>query len=114
MRALKDNKILYMVSDQDGGREGVFIDFLNKPASTPSGPAVFARRNNAPVVPAFIRRDGDKHIITFETNDVEADILANLHTITKRVEEQIKKYPAEWLWFQKRWNTPVEVATKNE
>jgi Kdo2-lipid IVA lauroyltransferase/acyltransferase len=34
--------------------------------------------------------------------------------MTKRVEEQIKKYPDEWLWFQKRWNTPVEVVTTDE
>jgi KDO2-lipid IV(A) lauroyltransferase len=121
MRALKDNKILYMVSDQDGGKEGMFINFLNKPASTPPGPAVFARRCSAPVLPAFIRRNGSKHIITIEaplqlqeTDDAQADIRTNLLTITKRVEDQIKKYPSEWLWFQKRWNTPMEVVTDNE
>lgn len=121
MRALKENKILYLVSDQDGGREGIFIDFLNKPASTPAGPALFARRCGSAVVPAFIRRDGNKHLVTFyppldlqETDDAEADIHKNLVTITKRVEEEIKKYPTEWLWFQKRWNTPVEVVVKDE
>jgi Kdo2-lipid IVA lauroyltransferase/acyltransferase len=121
MRALKENKILYMVSDQDGGRGGVFIDFLNKPASTPPGPAAFARKFNAPVVPAFIRRENGKHVITIEpplalqeTANSEADVQANLVTMTKRVEEQIKKYPDEWLWFQKRWNTPVEVVTTDE
>jgi KDO2-lipid IV(A) lauroyltransferase len=121
MRALKENKILYMVSDQDGGRDGMVIDFLNKPASTPPGPAAFARKYNAPVVPAFIRREKGKHIITIypplvlqETEDSEADIQANLVTITKRVEEEIRKYPDEWLWFQKRWNTPVEAVKKDE
>jgi len=121
MRALRDNKIIYIVSDQDGGKEGVFINFLNKPASTPPGAAVFARRCGAPVIPAFIHRSGNKHIITIdaplalqETDDAEADIRTNLLTITKRVEDQIKKYPSEWLWFQKRWNTPMEVVTNNE
>lgn len=121
MRALKDNKVLYMLADQDGGKEGIFIEFLNKPASTPPGAAAFARRCGAAVIPAFIRRDGHKHLITIdpplvlqETEDAEVDIHNNLVTITKRVEDQIRKHPAEWLWFQKRWNTPMEVREKDE
>lgn len=121
MKALKENKLVYIVSDQDGGKDGIFIDFLNKPASTPAGPAAFARKCAAPVIPVFIRRAGAKHILVIdpplelqETDDMETDIRLNLTTMTRRVEEQIRKYPDEWLWFQKRWNTPVEVSGEHE
>lgn len=121
LKALKENKLVYIVSDQDGGKDGIFIDFLHKPASTPPGPAVFARKCGAPVLPVFLRRTGQKHLLVIdpplelqETENIEADIHDNLVTITKRVEEQIKKYPDEWLWFQKRWNTPVEVDKEHE
>lgn len=117
MKALKDNKLVYIVSDQDGGKDGIFLDFLNKPASTPAGPAAFARKCSAPVIPVFMRRVNHKHIMVVdpplelqETSNIEADIRTNLAIITKRVEEQIRKYPDEWLWFQKRWNTPGEVV----
>jgi KDO2-lipid IV(A) lauroyltransferase len=121
IQALKDNKFVFVVSDQDGGKDGIIIDFLNKPASTPAGPAAFARRCSAPVIPVFMRRVGRKHLLVVdppielqETDNIKADIRYNLFIITKRVEEQIRKYPEEWLWFQKRWNTPVEVAKKHE
>ena len=55
-RALKKGKILGFLADQDGGPGGAFIDFLGKTASTPMGPAVFSKRFNAPVLPAFIQR----------------------------------------------------------
>jgi KDO2-lipid IV(A) lauroyltransferase len=121
MQALQENEFVYMVSDQDGGKDGIFIDFLNKPASTPAGPAAFARRCSAPVIPVFMRRVGRKHILVIEpplelqeTEDIKADIRENLVVITKRVEDQVRRYPDQWLWFQKRWNTPVEVAKKHE
>lgn len=121
IKALKKNKLVYIVSDQDGGSDGIFIDFLNKPASTPAGPAAFARKCSAPVIPVFMRRAGRKHLLVIdppltlqETGDIEKDIRENLVTMTKRVEEQIRRYPDEWLWFQKRWNTPGEVAKEHE
>lgn len=30
--------------------------------------------------------------------------------MTEAVEEIIRKYPENWLWFQHRWNTPYEEA----
>jgi len=121
IKALKDNKFVYIVSDQDGGKDGIFIDFLNKPASTPAGPAAFARKCSSPVIPVFIRREGDRHVVVIdapldlqETANTADDIRHNLVIITNRVEEQIRRYPDEWLWFQKRWNTPVEVDKARE
>ncbi len=121
IKALKDNKFVYMVSDQDGGKDGIFIDFLNKPASTPAGSAAFARKCASPVIPVFIRREGDRQVVVVdaplalqETADAKDDIYHNLVIITQRVEAQIRKYPDEWLWFQKRWNTPVEGAKTDE
>ena len=58
-RALKQGKILGFLADQDAGPGGAFIDFLGRPASTPMGPAVFSRKFNAPVIPAFILRQED-------------------------------------------------------
>ena len=30
--------------------------------------------------------------------------------MTEAVEEIIREYPENWLWFQHRWNTPYEEA----
>lgn len=121
-RALKDGKILGFLADQDAGPGGAFIKFLGKTASTPMGPAVFARRFNAPVLPAFIlRQENGRHLVKIgeimhfeDTGDTDADLLRFTEKMTKILEEVIRENPTQWLWFQKRWNTPPEMQKTNK
>ena len=121
-RALKEGKILGFLADQDAGPGGAFINFLGKTASTPMGPAVFARRFNAPVVPAFIiRKEDGRHLVKIgevmhfeDTGDTDADLLHFTEKMTKILEQVIRENPTQWLWFQKRWNTPPEMQKTNK
>ena len=121
-RALKQGKILGFLADQDAGPGGAFINFLGKTASTPLGPAVFARRFSAPVVPAFIIRKADgRHLVKIgkalhfeDTGDTDADLLRFTEKMTKILEDVIRENPTQWLWFQKRWNTPPEMQKTNK
>ena len=122
-RAMKKGKMLGFVADQDGGYDGIFVPFLGKMASTPIGPAFFAKKFKAPIVPIFIVRDpkGGHKTITYDTfyyedtgNEKEDMYKCTLH-MTQIIEDIIKRYPDNWLWFQKRWNTPYEeVLSSNE
>lgn len=115
-RALRQGKILGFLSDQDGGPGGAFLPFLGKIASTPMGAAVFAHKFNSPVIPAFIiRQPNGKHkvlvgeIMRYEdTGDTDKDLFDFTARMTKIVEQVIRENPTQWLWFQKRWNTPLE------
>ena len=40
------------------------------------------------------------------TGDQETDDYNVTLKMTQQVEEIIKEYPDNWLWFQHRWNTP--------
>ena len=121
-RALKQGKILGFLADQDAGPGGAFIKFLGKTASTPMGPAVFARRFNAPVLPAFIlRKEDGRHLVKIgeimhfeDTGDTDADLLRFTEKMTKILEKIIRENPTQWLWFQKRWNTPPEMQKTNK
>ena len=121
-RALKDGKILGFLADQDAGPGGAFIKFLGKTASTPMGPAVFARRFNAPVLPAFIlRKEDGRHLVKIgepmhfeDTGDTDADLLRFTEKMTAILEQVIRENPTQWLWFQKRWNTPPEMQKTNK
>ncbi|WP_378950911.1 lysophospholipid acyltransferase family protein [Pelosinus sp. sgz500959] len=112
-RALKQGKILGLLADQDAGPNGVFIDFLGKMASTPTGSAVFAKKFKSPVVPAFIVRkpEGGHKVIIHEplyyrdTGKSDEDLYQFSKETNNAIEQTIRKYPDEWLWFQKRWNT---------
>ena len=80
-RALKKGKILGFLADQDAGPGGAFINFLGKTASTPMGPAVFAKKFHSPVIPAFIiRQPNGRHLVKIfevmhfeDTGDVDGD-----------------------------------------
>ena len=121
-RALKEGKILGFLADQDAGPGGAFIKFLGKTASTPMGPAVFSRRFNAPVLPAFIiRKEDGRHLVKIgevmhfeDTGDTDADLLRFTEQMTKILEQTIREHPTQWLWFQKRWNTPPEMQKTNK
>lgn len=123
-KALKKGKILGFLADQDAGSNGVFVPFLGKPASTPLGPAVFAKRFKSPVVPVFIIRQqtgGHKIVVSppmvyQDTGDETQDIYRITEQMTQSIEAVIRQYPDHWLWFQKRWNTPApqEVAKAAE
>ena len=114
-KALKKGKILGFLADQDAGPGGAFIEFLGKTASTPMGAAVFAKKFNSPIVPAFILRQPDGHhrveigeIMRYEdTGDSDKDLFDLTYKMTKFLEKKILDNPTQWLWFQQRWNTPV-------
>ena len=115
-RALKSGKILGFLVDQDAGPGGAFLSFLGRIAATPMGPAVFARKFNSPVVPAFIlRQPNGKHKVVVgevmryhDTGDTDKDLFDFTARMTKVVEQIIRDNPTQWLWFQKRWNTKPE------
>ena len=121
-RALKKGKILGFLADQDGGPGGAFIDFLGRTASTPMGAAVFARKFGSPVLPMFIIRqpNGRHKVVVHEimhyedSGNVDEDLLKLTIDITKIIENVVREYPTQWLWFQKRWNTPPEMQKKNK
>lgn len=116
-KALKKGRLLGFLADQDAGPGGAFVEFLGEMASTPMGPAVFARKFNSPVVPAFIIRQPDglhqieilPPIVYNNTGDGDVDLLDFTVRMTKIIEKVIKEHPEQWLWFQKRWNTPLDM-----
>lgn len=115
-RALKHGKILGFLADQDGGPGGAFVPFFGKLASSPMGAAVFAKKFNSPVLPAFILRQPDGHhkvvigeILRYEdTGDSDKDLYDFTYKMTKILEKVIRENPTQWLWFQHRWNTPPD------
>jgi len=115
-RALKQGRFVGFVADQDAGRGGMFVNFLGKMASTPLGPATFARKFKVPVLPAFIlRRPEGGHRVLFQepfycenTGNEEADLYRATRQMVGITENMIRQYPDHWLWFQRRWNTKYD------
>jgi Kdo2-lipid IVA lauroyltransferase/acyltransferase len=94
--------------------EGVFCDFFGMPACSTTGLAVFALRADAPVVPGFLIWDErlQKHVLHFEpevplvrTGDFKEEVRLNTQAYMKVIESFARRYPDQWLWVHKRWQT---------
>jgi KDO2-lipid IV(A) lauroyltransferase len=94
--------------------EGVFVDFFGIPASTTAGISAIALRTKAPVLPVFAPWDEQRgrfvlYIdppLTIETTGHEETDIVNLTArLTSTVEQYVRRFPEQWLWIHKRWNT---------
>jgi KDO2-lipid IV(A) lauroyltransferase len=111
IRVFKENRMLGILIDQDTDVDGVFVDFMGRPAWTPTAAASMAIKFGAPVLFGYIRRGGDnRHTVTVEgpleltrTGDDEKDIIANTSMLTKKIEACILDNPEQWVWMHRRW-----------
>lgn len=94
--------------------EAIFIDFFGVPAATTFLFAKFALRTGTPIIPVFSPWDEEKgkyliiveKPVTFERTDDEDENVRRLTIgLTQRIENQIRRYPSQWLWVHKRWKT---------
>ena len=110
---LKNNEFVGIMPDQDIETvSGVFVEFFGKLAYTANGPAVLNRLTGSPIVPCFIVRRRFGHEVLIEepiklaaSGNRDKDILENARTYTKVIEDYVKRFPSQWVWFHDRWKT---------
>ena len=94
--------------------EAIFVDFFGVPASTTFMLAKLALRTDAIVLPMFVPWDESNRKFLVEilppvsverSGDEEEDIRKLTASLTKVVEDYIRRYPDQWLWIHKRWKT---------
>jgi len=107
--ALRRGRIVALLIDQDTRGAGVFVPFFGRPAHTPPGAALLALRGRVPVITAFIqRRPGGGHLIRMAAVPLgEGNGRGRVTELTARftaaIEGQIRRAPAEWVWWHERW-----------
>ncbi len=101
--------------------EAIFVDFFGVPAATNFVVAKLALRTNTPLVPVFAPWNEEKKKFQLivepplwiePSGDEEADVRRLTTALSKVIENQIRRYPGQWLWIHKRWKTrpPGEPA----
>lgn len=111
-QALRENRWVAMLADQDARRHGVFVPFLGRPASTALGPARIALATGAPIIMGFAARRADgRHELVVEppldpcdpAAPDAAERLTALHVA--RLELWVRARPESWFWLHRRWKT---------
>jgi len=111
---LKENETIGVLIDQNvSWREGVFVDFFGRPASTTKRFAALALQTGAAVVPIFITKQPDgkykivikKEVAIIKTGNHETDLFQNTQKFTDIIEDIVRKYPDQYFWLHQRWKT---------
>jgi Kdo2-lipid IVA lauroyltransferase/acyltransferase len=114
LRVLRDNGVLGLVADINGGKNGIFAPFCGIPASNVAGPAALAMKTGAPMMVIVCRRIGPGRLRMIVKPPVDmtglpADRHAAQLELTTRVnaayEACIREDPTQWLWGHRRWKT---------
>jgi KDO2-lipid IV(A) lauroyltransferase len=123
LKQLSYGGIVGFVLDQNAlAKDGVFVPFFGRQASTLNSLGVLARRTGAAVVPAYIHRTGKKHRVVIEPamtwnplQDMEEDVTERTRAYTQWTEKIVRSYPEQWMWLHNRWKTrpEEEMAAQN-
>lgn len=110
-QTLKEKKVVAMVADQRGPREGVKVDFFGKKVSVYTGPAALALKTGAPLICGIAVRDKNYKykmvLVEISQQNLpdgeEEKILEISQRYTSYLEEVIRENPEQWLWMHNRW-----------
>jgi len=102
-----------LLGDQDAGRKGQFVPFLNRPASVNRGPAMLAVKAGVPIYFAFLFRQPDhSHILEISRPlrpdpawDDETAIARLTEQHTALLEDAVRRQPEMYYWLHRRWKT---------
>jgi len=114
LAGLKRNAIVAIICDQNAA--DVFVPFFGHLTGTADGPARLALKTGAPLLFfCTVRRGSGRyaalsygHLWAEPTGDTPADVQRITAELNRRLEQMIRDYPGQWLWFHDRWkSSPV-------
>ncbi|MHB1730359.1 MAG: lysophospholipid acyltransferase family protein [Leptospirillum sp.] len=114
VRILKKNGIVITVLDQNAGvKEGAFVPFFGRLASTYTSTARLSLRLGLPVIPVLGHRTtGLDHFVCVMDPIIPDPSLCGENAVevltarfTSLLEKAIREYPEQWIWLHNRWKT---------
>jgi len=115
VKTLRSGEFLGLLIDLNALEdEAIFVNFFGGPASTNFMTAKLALRSDVPIIPVFAPWDKTRQKFLLQVNepvefersgDEEADVRELTTRLTQHFEDQIRRYPDQWLWIHKRWKT---------
>jgi KDO2-lipid IV(A) lauroyltransferase len=99
--ALKRGEMVAMLVDRWGKADGVASAFLGGMHYLPRGPFVLSRATGAPILPAFVVRDGGSYRGIVEPPFVvgQDDFGPYAARLSQTIERLIRRYPDQWYNF---------------
>lgn len=105
----KNGTIGLLVDQTVFPEEGCLISFLGRPAWASKAPVLLARKTGVTILPAFIHREGDRHVIEihpaiqFDGDASDDGWARDVQTYSRVIEQFIVAHPTNWYWVHRRW-----------
>jgi KDO2-lipid IV(A) lauroyltransferase len=106
LKALRGGNLVAVLIDQDTRVDSLFVPFFGRLANTPKAAEDLARLSKGCCLIAFIHRESRGHALTTEVIDTQAPELTA--RLTRRIEEELRAHPSEWVWMHERWKRRPE------
>lgn len=112
MRALRDQRGVGVLIDQRGGNAGEQITFFGETATATPFPALMKIKLDCTMLPVFLVRTykgkfrfvlKKEIVLPADITDKQEQIHALVQAYTDAVEEIVREYPEQWLWYHRRW-----------
>jgi KDO2-lipid IV(A) lauroyltransferase len=111
LRALRDNRIICLLSDRDLSGDGVEVEFFGERTTLPGGPATLALRTGAALLPvAAYFGPGRAHearvlppVDLARSGGLRDDIARITQTLANEFERLIREAPEQWHLLQPNW-----------
>jgi len=109
LRTLQGGGVVAVLLDQNTRVRSLDVPFCGRPAPTAVGFAKLALRYRVPVLPVAIgRRDGGHRVVHLpplrpDGRTDAAAVTEFLGACNAALEEFLRRNPAEWVWFHRRW-----------
>ncbi len=117
---LYENRVLAIAVDQNAHKKGTRVMFMGRKTSIPKGVAVLHLRTNAPIYIGVYVKEDEKYRLIIKKINVpkyneinEKSINSIMGKIMNELEEIVKKYPEQYLWFHKLWGKPKDKIKRN-
>lgn len=114
--ALEAGHVVALVADRDLGRTGVEVKFFGETTTFPSGPALLAIRNDAPLFTAHIHYESDRAVCRI-TGPVDTGagrlrerVASTTQAMADAFAEGIRAHPADWHMLQRFWTADFGTA----
>lgn len=115
IKLLKQGYWIGFGADQNAGKAGIFVPFMNRQASTFVGPALMAYLTGAKMLyySVLAGENGKVIVRVKDLGFVDKKLYPNKEDVirhytelwTKTLEEEVKLFPEQYFWVHRRWRT---------
>ena len=116
LRSLHQGHVVWYAQDQNfGHKNSVFAPFFGIPAATNTATSRISKLGHAQVVPFFTLRTETGYLLRFLPaleNFPSDTMLADTTLINHIIEQQVREFPAQYLWTHRRFKDRPEGGNR--